>query len=304
VSLTPLPHLILVVVLPWLLAGTIRKVKALMQGRKGPPFLQPAFDLLKLMRKGETISSTASWVFRLNPMAGLVIAVLIAAVVPWTGASPAFQGTGAADLILVVYLLAAARFLSVLAALDTGSPFGGLGASRETTLSVVIEPGLLVSLGAVAIASGTTDLSVALESPLRGPVALLSGCAFLLASLAELSRMPVDDTTTHLELTMIHEATILENGGRNLGLIEASVTLRTALFLGIGVRILLGFFHPVLASPLLQMAVTVAAILASGVALGVLEGVTVKLRWRKVPSFVAFSTALAVMSALVAVVNP
>lgn len=296
-------HSLLLLGLPILLACVIRKVKALMQGRPGPPFLQPGYDLAKRLRKGETVSFTASWMFRANPLVGVVVALVIAAVVPWTGAEPLFRGSGAADLILIVYLLALARFFSVLAALDTGSAFGGLGASREVALSVLIEPGVLVSLAAAALASGTMDLSLALESPLRSTVALLSGAAFLLAALAELSRMPVDDPTTHLELTMIHEATILEYSGRNLALIEATVMLRSAVFFGLGAKMMLGAALATFDFGMWQPAIIAGAIVLFGFLLGVLEGVAVKLNWRRVPSFVAFSLALAVMSAFVAVLS-
>jgi formate hydrogenlyase subunit 4 len=296
-------HLTELIFIPLLLTCVIRKTKALMQGRPGPPFLQPFFDLAKRFRKGETISSTTSWVFRANPLVGFGIALLVAAVVPWTGAEPLARGTGAADLILIVYLLAAARFFSVLGALDTGSAFGGLGASREVALAVLIEPSVLVSLTAVALASGSTDLSIALESPIRSTVALLSGSAFLVAALAELSRMPVDDPTTHLELTMIHEATILENSGRSLALIETTVALRTAVFFGIGIRMTLGWMSPSLGPGVFQAMLTGGMILLLGFLLGILEGIAVKLNWRRVPSFVAFSTALAVMSAFVAAVG-
>jgi formate hydrogenlyase subunit 4 len=295
-------HVALLILLPPLLACVIRKTKALMQGRPGPPFLQPLFDLAKRFGKGETVSSTASWLFRANPPVGLAVALIIAATLPWTGAEPLFKGSGAADLILAAYLLALARFFSVLAALDTGSAFGGLGASREVTLSVLIEPGVLVSLAAAALASGTMDLSLALETPLRSTVALLSGSAFLLAALAELSRMPVDDTTTHLELTMIHEATILENSGRNLALIEVTVMLRTAVFFGLGARLFLGSVQVWKGGWVERSILVAAAVLILGFLLAVLEGIAVKLNWRRVPSFVAFSTALAVMSAFVAVV--
>jgi len=291
-------HVLGIIVIPVLLVCVIRRTKALMQGRPGPPFFQSVFDLIKRFGKGETISSTASWFFRANPIVGIVIIVGVALFVPWTGAEPIAKGTGAADLILIIYLLAMARFFAILAALDTGSAFGGLGGSREATLAVLIEPSLLLSLTAVSLSSGTMDLSLALESPLRTSVALLSGAAFLVASLAELSRMPVDDSTTHLELTMIHEATILENSGRNLALIEIGV--RTAVFFGIGVRLLCGGMNGIWAPGLVQAGLTAGGVLATGVLLGVFEGVAVKLNWRKVPSFVAFSTALAVMAIFVA----
>lgn len=271
-----------------------------MQGSPGPPFFQPVFDLVKRFRKAETISETTSWIFRASPIIGLGVTLVIALTVPWTGGEPLAKGSGAADLILVVYLLGMARFFSVLAALDAGSAFGGLGGSREATLAVLIEPSVLVSLSAVALASGTMDLSIALDTAVRGPVALLAGSAFILAALAELSRMPVDDPTTHLELTMIHEATILEYSGRSLALIETTVSLRTAMFFGLGVRMLSGWTHSPAQSGGLPAPLCATAILALGFLLSVLEGVAVKLNWRRLPSFVAFSTALALMAAFVA----
>ena len=288
---------------PVLLACVVRKTKALMQGRPGPPFFQPVYDIAKRFRKAETVSATVSPVFLASPVVGLAIAIIVAAVLPWTGAEPLFKGTGAADLFFVVYLLALARFLAMLAALDTGSSFGGIGASREATLSVLIEPGIVVGLAAAALASGTTDLSVALAETFRSTVALLSGAAFILAAMAELSRMPFDDPTTHLELTMVHEATILEYSGRRLALVETAVMLRTAVFFGLGVRIVFGWINPHLAGWVAQALLSAFAILVSGVLLGVFEGVAVKLNWRRVPAFVAFSTVLAVMSAFVAAVG-
>jgi formate hydrogenlyase subunit 4 len=296
-------HLLGVCVMPLLLAALIRRTKARMQGRPGPPFAQPLFDLVKRFNKGETVSLTTSWVFRANPYVGFAVALVIAIVVPWTGSVPLLRGTGSADLILIAYLLAFARFFAVLAALDTGSAFGGLGASRESALAVLVEPSILVSLAAIAVSGGSTDLSIALEASIPATVALLGGFAFLLAALAELSRMPVDDPTTHLELTMIHEATILENSGRNLAIVETTVYLRTAVFFGIGIRMLMSCTHPMMETGALQIALTLGSILLFGILLGVMEGISVKLNWRRIPAFVAFSTILAVMSAFISVVG-
>jgi len=296
-------HVLEVCSVPLLLAAIIRRAKARMQGRPGPPFAQPIFDLVKRFRKSETISSTSSWVFRVSPVAGLAIALVIALTVPWTGARALGTGSGVADFILVAYLLAFGRFLSILAALDTGSAFGGIGASRESALGVLIEPSVLVSLAAISVSTGSSDLSVALTSHAPTSVAILAGAAFLLAALAELSRMPVDDPTTHLELTMIHEATILENSGRNLALVEVGVALRTAIYFGVGARLLLSCAVPVGGLATMQIILTLVSILALGIAIGVIEGISVKLNWRRIPSFVAFSTALAAMSAFVAVLR-
>ncbi|MDR3689934.1 MAG: NADH-quinone oxidoreductase subunit H [Fimbriimonas sp.] len=294
-------HCLLVASLPILLACVIRKTKARMQGRPGPPFLQPALDLAKRLKKSDTVSETTSWVFRANPLVGVALTVWLALVLPWTGATPILRGSGVADLILIVYLLAAIRFFAILAALDTGSAFGGLGASREAALSVLIEPGLVIGLAAASLSSRTLDLSIGLGSPVRPTVAILSAAAFLIAALSELSRMPIDDTTTHLELTMVHEATILEYSGRRLALIEWTVMIRTAMFFGIAAVLLVnGMFGPDAATNPLIIG---TGVIAAGLFLAVFEGVSVKLNWRRVPSFVAFSTALAVMSAFVAAVE-
>jgi formate hydrogenlyase subunit 4 len=288
--------------LPLLLSGVIRKAKALMQTRLGAPIWQPFHDIAKLLRKGETISSTASPIFVWAPRIALVVAVSTACLVPWTGPILPASWGGATNLILVVYLMGLARFLSLMAAMDTGSAFGGLGASREATISLLIEPAVIVGLSALALGAGSTDLGVIYSAPMDPIVAGLVGCALVVAALAELSRMPVDDPTTHLELTMVHEAMILENSGRNLALTEYAVALRTCLLLGLATQTLLnvipGFHSLALAQ---RYAVSVGALFAFGVLVAVAEGVLVKLRWRSVPGFLIYSVGLSLLAALLAV---
>ncbi len=305
VPLTPacilVAHALNLLVVPLLLVGVLRKAKALMQMRFGAPVWQPFADLAKLLRKGETVSATAGWVFRLAPVLGLSVSLVAALLVPWTGPLLPPGAAPATSFLLVLYLLALGRFLAMLAAMDTGSAFGGLGASREATLSVLVEPAMVIALGALALGVGSTELHAIYSAHASPTVAGLAAVALLIAALAELSRMPVDDPTTHLELTMVHEAMVLENSGRNLALIEYAVALRTCIFLGLAVQTVLIGCPGCAALPFAgRYALGLAGLLALACAVAVAEGVLVKLRWRGVPSFLAFATTAGLLAALAA----
>lgn len=295
-------HLLNLLLIPLLLVGVIRKMKAVMQARCGAPVCQPFFDIAKLLAKGETISHTASWVFVWAPRIGLVIALVTAVCVPWAGALLPASWTGASNLLLVLYLLALGKFVTMLAALDTGSAFGGLGASREATISLLVEPALVIGLGALALRSGHLELSTIYAAPAHPLVALLVGGALIIAALAELSRMPVDDPTTHLELTMVHEAMVLENSGRNLALIEYAGALRACVLFGLAAQTLLIACPGFARSPHLpHYALSLGALFLLGVLVAVAEGVLVKLKWRAVPNFLAYATVCSLLAALAAV---
>lgn len=286
---------------PLLLVGLVRKIKAIMQNRVGAPIWQPFHDIAKLLRKSETISVTASWVFRLAPCLNLTVALIAAVLVPWAGPLLPAGMAPATNFLLALYLVSLGKFASMLAAMDTGSAFGGLGASREATLSVLVEPALVLGLGALALGARSTDLLTIYTTPASPIVAALVGAALLVAALAELSRMPVDDPTTHLELTMVHEAMILENSGRNLAVTELAVALRTCIFLGLALQTVLQAWPALLGWPMpSRYAVSILGLFALGTALAIAEGVLVKLKWRKVPNFLAFATVLSVLAALIA----
>ncbi len=286
---------------PLLLVGIIRKVKALMQNRVGAPVLQPFYDLAKLLRKSQTVSKNASWVFTWAPIVGLAVGLIAAVLVPWAGALLPADWAVATNFLLVIYLMALAKFFSMLAAIDTGSAFGGLGASREATISMLVEPTLIIGLGALALGTGSTDLLTIYSAPINPFIAVLVGAALVAAALAELSRMPVDDPTTHLELTMVHEAMILEYSGRSLAIIEYAVALRTCVFFGLAAQTLLhvwpGYQDMAMLSRYL---VSLGTLAVFGIAVAVVEGVLVKLRWRSVPNFLAFAAVLSLLAALVA----
>ncbi|NLI74610.1 MAG: formate hydrogenlyase [Euryarchaeota archaeon] len=217
-----------------LVTGIIRSLKARMQGRKGPSVLQPYRDLLKLLYKSSIRSRDSSWVLSIAPyvcMAAVIAAALLVPVI-YTGT---FGLIG--DLLLLIYLLAIVRFFTTLAALDAGSTFGGMGSSRELFISSIVEPTMLLSIFTVGLISSTTDLGgISMNMASTGldliePSLLLAAAAFFIAILAENSRVPVDNPATHLELTMVHEAMVLEYSGKDLALMEyASMTKLLVFF--------------------------------------------------------------------------
>ncbi|MFI5384738.1 MAG: respiratory chain complex I subunit 1 family protein [Fimbriimonadales bacterium] len=289
-------------VIPLLLVGVVRKAKARMQMRVGAPVLQPFYDIAKAIRKSETISDTASWVFIWAPRVGLGVVAMLAVLVPWAGPLLPPAWSPASNFLFVLYLLALGRFFALLAALDTGSAFGGLGASREAMISMLVEPTLVIGLAAMAVRSGSADLQTMFALASSPVVAVLAGLALFLASLAELSRMPVDDPTTHLELTMVHEAMVLENSGTSLALIEYASAVRMCVFFGLATQAFLHAwpgFHDL--SLGLQYAIGVICLFAAGIILAGAEGIAVKLKWRSVPNFLAFAAVSSFLAALIAV---
>lgn len=291
-------------IVPLLLVGIIRKVKAIMQTRVGAPVLQPYYDIAKLLRKGETVSETASWIFRWTPIIGLGVAAIVAVLVPWAGAILPDGWATATNFLLIIYLLALGKFLAMLSAMDTGSAFGGLGASREATISLLVEPAMMMGLGALAVGARSTDLHTIFTSPMHPLVALLVGGVLVISALAELSRMPVDDPTTHLELTMVHEAMILDNSGRNLALTEYAVALRSCIFLGIASQTLLHLWPGFTSlSMLSRYGCSLGALFLTGISVAIAEGLLVKLKWRRVPNFLAAAIVMSLFAVLLAVVQ-
>lgn len=286
-------------VLAPLLLGVINRTKAVFAGRRGPPFLQPYFNLRKLLRKGAVYSATTTWVFRAGPIAGLAAAVAALALMPFGGA-PALLGFPG-DMVLFAYLLGTARFCTMAAALDTGSSFEGMGASREAWFATLAEPALL--LGLAALTRQTGDLSLSTVLPLvslalwakAGLVLTLASATLLVVFLAENSRIPVDDPNTHLELTMIHEVMVLDHSGPDLAFIEYAAALKMwllgALFVGLAVPVRT-------ADPWIDVPAALAGMLGLAVLVGVIESVMARLRLPKVPQLLvgagAFS-ALALM---------
>jgi len=296
-------QLIVVLIAAPLVNGIIRKIKSTIQHRKGLPVLQMYFDLFKLFRKDMVISENASWIFTASPYIFFVSVLTAFIFVPVVPQFFSFGFTG--DAILVVYLLALGRFFLTLAALDTGSTFGGMGSSRELMISSLIEPSLIIiifTLGLSSEAVSTSFQSIysvagSLGTGILSPVYLLLFAAIFIVIIAETSRIPVDDPATHLELTMVHEAMILEYSGRYLALMEYGASLKQLLLITIAANVFLpfggnlvpelGFLIPVL--------IYLAKVLIITVMIALIEINTVKLRLFSVPNLAAIAFILALI---------
>ena len=291
--LPPLCALLLGPVLP----GVITRTRCWLTGRRGPPLLQAYADLGKLLAKGAVYSRTTTGVFRAGPLVGLAAVATAAAVVPFgTVAAPlAFPG----DLILLCGLLALMRFVTVLAALDTGSAFEGMGASRELQFAALAEPALVLALAVLVRSTGSLSLSGAFAALTpaawahQGAALVLVLGTLFVVYLTENARVPVDDPTTHLELTMIHEVMVLDHGGPDLGLIHYAAALKLWV-LG---ALLVGVALPVQGSATWAgLAVSLAGMLVLAVLVGVVETVMARLKLVQVPQLLVGATALAVLA--------
>ena len=292
-------HPVLAVLLAPLLPGVINRTKAFFAGRKGPPLLQSYFDLRKLFRKGATYSRTTTWIFRAGPIVNFACLLAALALVP-LGRVPAplaFAG----DWILLAYLLGLGRFFTVIAALDTGSSFEGMGASREVQFAAFAEPALLVGLAALARQAQSLSLSPIYAGISLGawahalPMLSLLVAGFFVLFLAENCRIPVDDPNTHLELTMIHEVMVLDHGGVDFGFVQWG----SALKLWVLGTLLIGLFPPGTAGlPLLDLAIGVAWMLALAVATGAAESIMARVRLLRVPQLLVGAGVLCALGLL------
>jgi formate hydrogenlyase subunit 4 len=229
--------LILLAVAP-VFVGWVRVLKCWSQGRSSAGIFQPYRDMTKLFSKDVVLAENASWIFRFTPYLVFGTAVLAGGIIPILSVDLPLAAT--ADVIVIVGLFAIARFFTALAGLDIGTAFGGMGASREMTIASLAEPAMLMAIFTMSLASRTTSLSHMAEAILSGqpvlrPSIVFAMLAFILIALAETGRIPVDNPATHLELTMIHEAMILEYSGRHLALIEWASMMKLFLFVMLGI---------------------------------------------------------------------
>ena len=296
---------LLAVALAPLLVGFIRWLKARLQSRRGAAPWQPYFELRKLFGKELVVSSTASWLFHAAPFVVFGTAVVAAAFVPLVVVPAAFDRTG--DLFALVYVLLLGTFFLALAGLDTGSPFGGMGASREMTVVALTEPAVALSIFSLALTAGSTNLGQiamrTLAEPTRalGPGHLLGFTALFVVTLAETGRLPVDNPSTHLELTMIHEAMVLEYSGPYLALVEWGSGLKLFVFLALASNLFVPWGIARSMAPA-AIAVGVLAlllklvVLAAGIA--VFETRVAKLRLFRVPELLSASLVLALLAVM------
>lgn len=295
-------QLIFVPVISPFLIGVIRLTKARLQNRRGASVFQPYREVAKLLHKDEVISADASWITRVAPYLVFTTTLVAAVGIPLVTTASVLTPLG--DFLVVIYLFALGTFFLALAGLDAGSAFGGFGSSREMTIAALAEGGLIVSLLAVALVAHTTNLTnmvLALGSmPMVASAPLLvAALAFLIALVAENSRMPVDNPATHLELTMVHEAMILEYSGKRLALMEWAAANKLAIFFALAVNLFVPWgVATSLALPLLVVSLLLVLIklVVLAIAVGVLESVVAKLRFFRVPDLLFTSLILGVIA--------
>jgi formate hydrogenlyase subunit 4 len=285
-------NLALGLVLAPLLGGIINRTKAVVAGRKGQPLLQSYFDIYKNLRKGAVYSTTTSWLFRAGPVVGLAAVVVALCIVPahCCPAPLAFAG----DLVLFAYVLGLARFFTVLAALDTGSSFEGMGASREVFFAALAEPALLAGLATVARKTETLSLTEMIStSSANSPELVLVLAALGIVFLCENCRIPFDDPTTHLELTMIHEVMVLDHSGPDFAFIQYAAALKAWVLGSLIVGILLPAFSS--SSPLM-LACFVGGMFLLAITVGLIESGMARLRLLRVPQLLVAAGALSVFA--------
>jgi formate hydrogenlyase subunit 4 len=284
-----LASLCALVVMPFLLSGVINRVKALWAGRKGPPILQLAYDVWRLLRKTAVYSHTTTPLFRIAPYVALVTGLAAAAITPLLGMRP--LASFAFDFVWLAYVWALGRVALMLAALDTGSSFEGMGAAREATFSALLEPTLFLVVGALCALTHTHSLYGALQLTLQDGASTLAWACALAALLivvqVEASRMPIDDPTTHLELTMVHEVMVLDHSATELAAIQAAAALK----LYVGIAMLSTLLNPWSSQAagqvtLLVPLASVCISLGLAVVIGTIESLIARLRLRTVPQYI------------------
>ncbi len=292
------------------LVGLVRKVKARLLRRRGAPILQPYRDLMRLLRKEVVLAENASWLFRATPYLIFAATWVAAALVPSFATGLVFSWS--ADLIAIIALLASARFFLALAGMDVGTSFGGIGSSREVMIASLAEPAMIMVVFTLALIAGSTQLSTIaafMASPAVGlRVSLgLALIALIIVALAENARIPVDNPATHLELTMVHEAMVLEYSGRHLALIELAAALKLLLYVSlIGCLFLPWGLAPAgsgVGTTLVDIIAYIAKLAFCGSLLAVFETAIAKMRVFRVPQFLGAALMLALLAVLLRFVS-
>ena len=297
-----LPPVVALVLAP-LLPGLINRTKAFIAGRRGPPLLQPYWDIAKCLRRGAVYGDMTSWIFRLGPVVHLAALLAVLLIIPFGGIPSPLSFSG--DLIVLAGLLALGRFATVLAALDTGSSFEGMGASREVHFAALAEPAFLLALAVLARVTGAVSLTPIYHAigPAAWTAALptlaLVAMTLLILALVENSRIPVDDPTTHLELTMIHEVMVLDHSGPDLGIIQYAAALKLwilgSLLVGLVVPLHGTGRLPDGAAMLFGMAVL-------SLAIGMIESAMARYRLVQVPQFIVGAATLSAVGFILVLV--
>jgi formate hydrogenlyase subunit 4 len=297
-------QLIMLLSLSPFIVGLIRKVKARLQCRRGASLLQPYADLAKLFSKQPGISSTTSWIFTAAPYIVFASTVAAGLLMPLFISHTPLNIAG--NIIALVYLLALGTFFLILAGLDAGSAFGGMGSSREAIVATLAEPAMILSILSIALTAGSTNLSTIVHQSallegvvLAPPAHLMALAAMFIVTLAETGRVPVDNPATHLELTMIHEAMLLEYSGRYLALLEWAAGVKLLVFLTLLVNVFAPWGIATTATPsalAVGMALYVVKVSGLAVIIGVIESMFAKLRLFRVPELLGSAFILALLA--------
>jgi len=292
-EITSLINIILGLLLAPLLLGIINKTKASFAGRTGQPLLQAYYDIIKQLQKGAVYSKTTSWIFRAGPVVGLSAMLVALAIIPLGGVAAPLAFSG--DLLLLAYILGTMRFFTVIAALDTGSSFEGMGASREVLYSALAEPAFLIGLAAIARETGIMSLSQMLPlSHFFSPEVVLVVVALFVVFLCENARIPFDDPNTHLELTMIHEVMVLDHSGPDFALILYSSALKLWV-LGL---VIVGLIFPSPAGSFWPVPVftAICGLILLAIIVGIIESTMARLRLIRIPQLLVAAGSLSVFA--------
>jgi formate hydrogenlyase subunit 4 len=303
-------QMLLVLLLAPLLTGYVRKIKARLLRRQGPPLIQPYLDLLRLLRKEVVLAQSASWLFRVIPYLIFAATWVAASLVPTFRTGLLFSWS--ADLIAIIALLGSARFFQALAGLDVGTSFGGIGSSREMMIASLAEPAMIMIVFTLALIAGSTQLSTMagfLVSPAVGlRVSLgLALLALIMVAIAENGRIPVDNPATHLELTMVHEAMVLEYSGRHLALIDLSASLRLTLYVSLIACLFVPWGMAGAGTGRAALVIGIATYLGKlgvlGFLLALFETMIAKMRVFRVPEFLGAALMLGLLATLLRFVS-
>ena len=300
----------LVLALAPLVTGIVRKFKAQLLRRQGPPVFQPYRDFFRLLRKEAVLAENASWLFRAAPYVIFAVTWVAAALVPTFATGLMFNWT--ADLIAIVALLGTGRFFLALAGLDVGTSFGGIGSSREMMIASLAEPAMLMIIFTLALIAGSTELSTIADVFLSSNVGLrvslgLALVALILVAIAENGRVPVDNPATHLELTMVHEAMALEYSGRHLALIELASSLKLLFYLSLIICVFTPWGLATTGADVdafaFGAAIYILKLVALCVLLAVLETSVAKMRVFRVPGLLGVALMLGLLGTLLLFVS-
>ena len=296
-------QVLLAIVTAPLLVGLMRVIRSRLEGRVGPPISQPWRDLRKLLGKDRMVSANTGWVFSIAPLVLIGSAALVVGIVPFLSTRSALDQVG--DLFAVVYLLLLGTVMLALAGLDAGTAFGGMGASRAMTITAIAEPTVLVAIFALSVSTGSSNLGTIVAATLArpssavSPASLLAFGALAVVTIAETGRIPVDNPSTHLELTMIHEAMVLEYSGPDLALVELAAHVRLVVFLGLLANLFVPWGIATTVRPVDLIAAFAAVaikIVVLAVVIAVAEVFVAKIRLFRIPELLAASFVLAFLA--------